>query len=168
MRYHLMSTAELRAVARRDGVKDCDKMSKFELLCTLEDFDNYYGRYCTVTELREDAISRDLSGCSKMRKAELIELFVNVDNYDPNDYFYMRVRGGYSKMSIAQQFNLMMFSSYAGLRYIELVGNAMFNAIMGIDDDDDDDDDIRRFRLKILGGESPYGRRRRFTISDYD
>ena len=38
MRYEKMSTAELRAAARRDGIKDCDKMSKEELLCKLWDF----------------------------------------------------------------------------------------------------------------------------------
>ena len=76
-----MSTAELRAVARRDGVKDCEKMSKFELNCTLEDFDNYSAGYCTVTELREDARLKGLSGYSEMCKAELIELLEN-DAYD--------------------------------------------------------------------------------------
>ena len=87
MRYEKMSTAELRAVARRDGIKDCDKMSKEELLCKLWDMDEYSGGYCTVTELRDEARSKGLSGYSEMRKAELIELLEN-DFYDNYERYY--------------------------------------------------------------------------------
>ena len=83
MRYNLMSTAELRAVARRDGIEDYDKMSKEELLGELYDFDLYCGVYCTVAELRADARSKGLSGYSEMCKAELIELLED-DHYFNN------------------------------------------------------------------------------------
>ena len=92
MRYHLMSTAELRAVARRDGIKDCDKMSKEELSNHLWDFESSYGRYCTMAELRDEAGSIGLSGYSELRKAQLIDLLENFyyENYELSirGYFY--------------------------------------------------------------------------------
>ena len=97
MRYEKMSTAELRAVARRDGIKDCDKMSKEELLCKLWDFDNfddfedfYYDDFYTMAELRDEARSKGLLDnyrISKMRRAELIELVEN------NKYEYYMIEG---------------------------------------------------------------------------
>ena len=97
MRYEKMSTAELRAAARRDGIKDCDKMSKEELLCKLWDFDNfddfedfYYDDFYTMVELRDEARSKGLLDnyrISKMRRAELIELVEN------NKYEYYMIEG---------------------------------------------------------------------------
>ena len=88
MRYHLMSTAELKAVARRDGIEDYDKMSKKELLNRLYDFESNYGRYCTMAELRDEARSRGLSGYSELRKAQLIELLEN-DYYDNYEWYWL-------------------------------------------------------------------------------
>ena len=90
-----MSTAELRAVARRDGIKDCDKMNKEELSFELYSLDDYFGVYCTVAELRDEARSKGLSGYSEMRKAELIELLENdyCDTYER--YLMIRIQAYY-------------------------------------------------------------------------
>ena len=92
MKYNEMSVAELRAVARRDGIYEYDKMSKAELLRELYDFDLYCGVYCTVAELRADARSRGLSGYSEMCKAELIELLEN-DHYNNYERYLMGFQG---------------------------------------------------------------------------
>ena len=111
MRYDKMSTAELRAVARRDGIEDYDKMSKedlFDELCELDELHcEYYdyrtvGRsrymygyipyagYRTISELRFEARLRGLSGYSKMCKAKLVEL-LELDFY--NEYGDNIIRG---------------------------------------------------------------------------
>ena len=110
-----MSTAELRAVARRDGIKDCDKMSKKELLCKLWDLDEYSGRYCTMAELRDDARFRGLSGYSEMRKAELIELLKN-DDY--NIY-------------------INNCESWSGLEYNVIISSYNESSFWRVDDDND-------------------------------
>ena len=70
MRYHLMSTAELRAVARRDGIKDCDKMNKEELMNNLKILT--YDGHRDIAWLREEVRERGISGYVEMSKAELI------------------------------------------------------------------------------------------------
>ena len=70
MRYHLMSTAELRAVARRDGIEDYDKMSKEELRNKLKMLT--YDGHRDIAWLREEVRERGISGYAEMSKAELI------------------------------------------------------------------------------------------------
>ena len=118
MRYHLMSTAELRAVARRDGIKDHDTLCKADLLNRLYDLDAYSGEYSTMAELRDDARGRDLSGYSEMCKAELIELLKN-DDY--NIDVYNR-------------------ESWSGLEYNLIISGCNRSSFWRIDDDDDNDD----------------------------
>ena len=114
MRYHLMSTAELRAVARRDGIKDHDTLCKADLLNRLYDLDAYSGEYSTMTELRDDARGRGLSGYSEMCKAELIELLRN-DDY--NIDIYNR-------------------ESWSGLEYDVIISGNNRSSFWRIDDDD--------------------------------
>ena len=76
-----MSTAELRAVARRDGIYGYDTLCKEDLLQELYELDLYSGFYCTMIQLRDDARSRGLSGYSEMCKVDLIEL-LNNDDYN--------------------------------------------------------------------------------------
>ena len=81
MRYHLMSTAELRAVARRDGIEYWDSLDKELLLGELYTMDNVlYGYYCTMIQLRADARLRGLTGYSEMCKADLVQLLIT-DRY---------------------------------------------------------------------------------------
>ena len=89
MRYHLMSTAELRAVATRDGIEYCETMDKELLLESLYQLDNVlYGYYCTMIQLRVDARLRGLTGYSEMCKADLIQLLIT-DIYPPNRRSYI-------------------------------------------------------------------------------
>ena len=79
MRYYLMSTAELRAVARRDGIEDYSRMSKFELTKELERL-TYSGHHDILT-LRKLARLRGISGYSEMSKVELIHQLNTVIRY---------------------------------------------------------------------------------------
>ena len=100
MRYHLMSTAELRAVARRDGIKDCDTLIKEELSFKLYSLDDYFGVYCTVAELRDEARSKGLSGYAEMSKVELIELLENDYCHIYERYMMMRIQANYGRYMI--------------------------------------------------------------------
>ena len=127
MRYHLMSTAELRAVARRDGIEYWDEFDKELLLGELYQLDNVYtGFYCTMIQLRADARSRGLSGYSEMRKADLIQLLVEDD---------CNIYGLHSQRYHDDDYRSMYLTG-KGLR----VNNDSDGSL--IDSDDDDDDSI--------------------------
>ena len=109
-----MSTAELRAVARRDGIKYCDELDKELLLGELYQLDNVlYGYYCTMIQLRVDARLRGLTGYSEMCKADLVQLIFN-DIYHPN------------RRSYVPQYN----------------DGDSIGSLVASDDDDDDDNSI--------------------------